>query len=149
MSVEMPYVSLRWVGGTLTNFLEIRKRIDRFESLSSQREKGELTKYTKKERLLIDREIANLEKDFLGIVSVKEMPAAVILVDSKKEAIALAEAHKQHVPVVAICGSDCDMKEVEYAIPANDAAKASIEYLVKTLAQAYRAGTEERKKLIK
>jgi small subunit ribosomal protein S2 len=148
-AIEMPYVSLRWVGGTLTNFPEIRRRIEKYEDLSSKREKGELGKYTKKERLLIDREIANLEKSFLGIVSLKEMPGAIVMVDSKKEDIALAEAKTQGIPVVAICGSDCNLKDVDYAIPANDASKASIEFLVKELAQAYQDGVKLRKAEVK
>lgn len=144
-SVEMPFVALRWVGGTLTNFGQITKRVAKFEDLTSKKEKGELTKYTKKERLLIDREIANLDKDFSGIVSMRELPAAIILVDSKKEEIALDESISAGIPVVAICGSDCDLKKVNYAIPANDSSKASIEFLVKELANAYREGAKMKK----
>jgi small subunit ribosomal protein S2 len=143
LSIEMPYVNLRWIGGSLTNFPEIRRRIDKYEDLMSKREKGELVKYTKKERLLIDREIAKLESSFLGIVAMKEMPAAVVIVDSEKEHIALAEARKQKIPVVAICGSDCDLKKVNYPIPANDSAKASVEFLLRELSSAYMEGVKE------
>ncbi len=138
----MPYVNLRWFGGTLTNFPLIRKRIEKYEDLMSKREKGELTKYTKKERLLIDREIAKLEQSFSGIVSMKEMPAAVVMVDSEKEHIALAEIRKQGIPVVAICGSDCNLKKVNYPIPANDSAKASVDFLLKELSAAYTEGVK-------
>lgn len=141
--IEMPYVNLRWIGGTLTNFPEIRRRIDKYEDLMSKREKGELVKYTKKERLLIDREIAKLENTFLGIVTMKEMPAAVIMIDSEKEHIALAEIRKQGIPVVAICGSDCNLKKVTYPIPANDSAKASVDFLLKELSSAYTEGVQE------
>ncbi len=144
-SVEMPFVALRWVGGTLTNFVQIAKRIAKFEDLTAKREKGELAKYTKKERLLIDREIANLDKDFSGIVSMRELPAAVILVDSKKEEIALDEARSLNIPVTALCGTDCNLKEVTYPIPANDASKASVDFIVKELASAYREGAKMRK----
>ena len=113
--------------------------------MSSKREKGELSKYTKKERLLIDREIDNLEKDFSGIVSMKELPGAVLLVDSKKEYIALEEARKIGVPVVAICGSDCDIKLVNYPVPANESSKQSISFLVKELLSAYQQGAQELK----
>ena len=142
-AVAMPYVNLRWIGGTLTNFPEIRRRIDKYEDLVSKREKGELVKYTKKERLLIDREIAKLENSFSGIVSMKEMPAAVVIVDSEKEHIALAEIKKQGIPVVAICGSDCNLKKVTHPIPANDSAKASIEFLLKELSNSYLEGAKE------
>ena len=139
-AIEMPYVNLRWIGGTVTNFPQIRKRIEKYEDLTLKREKGELVKYTKKERLLIDREIAKLEQSFSGIVSMKEMPAAVVIVDSEKEHIALAEIKKQGIPVVAICGSDCNLKKVNYPIPANDSAKASIDFLLKELSSAYTEG---------
>ena len=141
-AIEMPYVNLRWIGGTLTNFPQIRRRIDKYEDLMAKREKGELVKYTKKERLLIDREIAKLEQSFLGIVSMKEMPSAVIIVDSEKEHIALAEIKKQGIPVVGICGSDCNLKKVTYPIPANDSAKASVEFLLKELSSAYTEGAK-------
>ncbi len=144
-AIAQPFVALRWVGGTLTNFPQIRKRVEKFEDLSAKREKGELSKYTKKERLLIDREIANLEKDFSGIVSMKELPGVIVLVDSKKENIALDEARKLGIPVVAICSSDCDLKVVQYAVPANDSSKTSIAYLVKELAQAYNSGIVAKK----
>lgn len=142
-AIEMPYVNLRWIGGTLTNFPQIRRRIDKLEDLTSKHEKGELAKYTKKERLLIDREIAKLDNSFSGIVSMKEMPAAVVIVDSEKEHIALAEIKKQGIPVVAICGSDCNLKKVNYPIPANDSAKASVEFLLKELSSAFEEGAKE------
>jgi small subunit ribosomal protein S2 len=145
-AINMPYVNLRWIGGSLTNFPQIRRRIDKYEDLLAKSEKGELVKYTKKERLLIDREIAKLESTFSGIVSMKEMPAAIVIVDSEKEHIALAEAKKQGIPVVAICGSDCNLKKVQHPIPANDSAKASVEFLLKELSSAYLEGSKEVKK---
>jgi small subunit ribosomal protein S2 len=92
LSINMPYVDGRWIGGTLTNFPQIRKRVEKLERLNSEKEKGELAKYTKKERLLIDREIANLERFFSGIVSLKDLPKAVFIIDPKKEKIAVKEA---------------------------------------------------------
>ena len=86
-SINMPYVAGRFIGGTLTNFPEIKKRVDKMESWLSQKEKGELTKYTKKERLLIDREIDKLKEFFFGISSMKSLPDAVFIVDSKKESL--------------------------------------------------------------
>ena len=92
LSINMPYVDGRWIGGTLTNFMQIRKRVEKLERLTSEKEKGELAKYTKKERLLIDREIANLERFFTGIVSMKDLPKAIFVVDPKKEVTAVKEA---------------------------------------------------------
>ncbi len=140
MSVDMPYVASRWIGGTLTNAVEIKKRIAKFEDLQKQKEKGELAKYTKKERLLIDREIANLDMMFSGIVSMKELPKALFVIDPKKEFIAVAEAKKMSIPVVALLNTDCDVTEVEYPIVGNDASVSSIALFTNEIAKAYKAG---------
>jgi small subunit ribosomal protein S2 len=135
----MPFVDGRWIGGTLTNYPEIRRRVEKLEKLTVEREKGELAKYTKKERLLIDREISNLEYMFSGIVSLKGMPSALIVVDPKKEHIAVKEAQDKGIPVVAIAGSDCDLTEVTYAIVGNDASQTSIAYFMSEIVKAYKA----------
>lgn len=132
-----PVVGGRWIGGTLTNFGQIRKRIDIYENRLKEKEKGELAKYTKKERLLIDREIAKLELMFGGIVSMKDKPGVLIVVDPKKEFIAVEEARQVGVPVVAIASSDCDVTLVDYAIPANDSSAASTSFFLDELARAY------------
>ncbi len=139
-SINMPYVAGRWIGGTFTNFPQIKKRTERLEMLVTQKEKGELSKYTKKERLLIDREIETLQRFFQGIVSMKEMPKALFVVDSKREHIAVTEAHKAKIPVIALTGSDCNIKEVEYPIPGNDTSVASITFFLNELIQAYKDG---------
>jgi small subunit ribosomal protein S2 len=137
--LNMPYVAGRFVGGTITNFVEIKKRIDKLADLKSQRERGELSKYTKKERLLIDREIARLEKFFGGISNLTKVPNAIFVVDPRKERVVINEAKQMHIPVVALAGTDCDISEVEYSIPANDSSKKSIEYVVKKIVEAYQA----------
>ncbi len=138
LSIDMPYVAGRWIGGTFTNFPQIKKRVDLLESLTSQREKGELAKYTKKERLLIDRQIDTLTRFFSGIVSMKEMPKAIFVVDSKHESIARMEAKKLKIPVISISGTDCDISDVDYPIPANDASRGSIEFLLGEIVSAYK-----------
>ena len=100
LSMDMPYVTERWIGGTLTNFPEIKKRIARLEELRSKKEKGELDVYTKKERLLIDEQIEKLGRFFGGLVLVKKMPDALFVIDSKREHIAVTEAKKAGIPVV-------------------------------------------------
>lgn len=137
LKAGQPVVAGRWIGGTLTNFGQIRKRIDKYEGRIAEKEKGDLAKYTKKERLLIDREVAKLELMFGGIVSMKEKPGVLIVVDPKKEAIAVEEARQTGVPVVAIASSDCDISLVDYAIPANDASASSAAYFLNELATAY------------
>ena len=136
-SIGMPFVDGRWIGGTLTNFPEIKKRLMKLEDLTKQKEKGELTKYTKKERLMIDREIANLERFFSGISSMKDLPKAMVVVDSKKEIIAVTEAQKMNIPVIALCGTDCDITGINYPIVANDASVSSITFFVTEIAKAY------------
>lgn len=139
-AIHMPYVAGRFIGGSLTNFPQIKKRVEKLERLLSERERGELTKYTKKERLLIDREIKSLEEMFGGIVSMKALPAALFVIDSKREHIAVAEATQMKIPVIALSNSDCDLSEVTYPIPGNDSSRASIEYFLQELVSAYKKG---------
>ena len=109
----------------------------KLEDLVKQKERGELSKYTKKERLMIDREIANLERFFSGISSMKDLPKAIVVVDSKKEIIAVTEAQKTNIPVIALCGTDCDISGINYPIVANDASVSSISFFVNEIAKAY------------
>lgn len=139
-SLNMPFVDGRWIGGTITNFGQIRKRMDRYEKLIADKEKGELAKYTKRERMLIDKEIASLEKMFLGIVGMRKIPDVLFIVDSKKEKIAVGEADHAKIPVIALLGSDCNMKEVKYPIVGNDTAKSSIQYFLEEIKNAYNEG---------
>jgi small subunit ribosomal protein S2 len=139
-SADMPYVAGRWIGGTLTNFAEIKKRVAKFEDLQKQKEKGELVKYTKKERLLIDRQISNLEEMFSGIVTLKEMPKALFVVDPKKESIAVFEAKKMGVPVIALANTDCNITLVDFPIVANDSSISSISFFISEIVKAYKEG---------
>lgn len=138
MALDMPYVTERWIGGTLTNFPEIKKRIARLEDLKQKREAGELDKYTKKERLLLDREIDKLTLYFGGLTTLKKTPDAMIIVDTKKEHIAFTEAMKAHVPVIGISNTDCDIREIDYPIIANDASQSSITFFIEAIAEAYK-----------
>ncbi len=139
-SINMPYVAGRFIGGTLSNFPEIKKRVDKLESWVSQKEKGELVKYTKKERLLIDREIEKLRNFFFGLSVMKRLPDAVFIVDSKKEHIALKEAKTMGIPVIALCGTDNNLNDVDFPIPGNDSSKTSIEFFLKKVAESYKEG---------
>ena len=145
LSVDMPIVAGRWVGGTMSNFGEIRKRIAKYEDLLSQKEKGELSKYTKKERLLIDRQIDNLEDLFAGLVSMKDLPKAMFVIDPRKEAIAVAEAQKMGVPVIALAGTDCNISKIEYPIVGNDTSVSSINFFASEMAKAYKKGKTPKK----
>ncbi|MDD4803823.1 MAG: 30S ribosomal protein S2 [Candidatus Pacebacteria bacterium] len=140
MSVDMPYIDGRWIGGTITNTTEIKKRVAKFEDLQRQKEKGELSKYTKKEKMLIEKEIDNLDIMFSGIVGMKDLPKALFVIDPKKENIAVSEAKKAGIPVIALANTDCNIKEIDYPIVANDASVSSISFFVSEIVKAYKAG---------
>jgi small subunit ribosomal protein S2 len=140
LSAQAPFVAGRWVGGTLSNFSIIHKRVEKLLGLLDEKEKGTLAKYTKKERLMIDRDIKRLEEMFGGIRALSQIPGAVVIVDPKAEKIALAEAAALSIPVVALANSDCDLKKITYPIPANDASVATIAFVVEKLAAAYAEG---------
>ena len=135
-----PYVSGRWIGGTLTNWSEVKKRLARLGELSVMREKGELAKFTKLERLLIDREITDLELMFGGLRGLEKTPGALVIVDPRREHTAVTEAAKMHIPIVALMNSDCDAKHILHPIPANDASRHTIELIMEEVAKAVDAG---------
>jgi small subunit ribosomal protein S2 len=140
LSLNMPYVSERWVGGALTNFPEIKKRITKLLDLRDQKEKGGLDKYTKKERLLIDREMADMTKNFQGLTGITRTPDVMFVIDPKKEHIAVTEAHKMNLPVIAVLNTDCNLKQTEFPIIANDASVSSISYFLNEVKKAYNKG---------
>lgn len=135
--IGTPFVAGRWIGGTLTNFKEIRKRIDRLEKLRKERDAGERDKYTKLERLMLDREIEELEGRFGGLEDMKELPSALFVVDPRHENAAVSEANQLDIPVVALANSDCDFKAIQYPIPANDSVVKSITFFTSLIADAY------------
>lgn len=140
LALNMPYVSERWVGGALTNFPEIKKRIVKLLDLRNQKEKKELDKYTKKERLLIDREMEDMTKNFQGLTGITHTPDAVFVVDPKKEHIAVTEARKMNLPVIALLNTDCNLKQIQYPIVANDASVSSITFFLTKIKEAYTSG---------
>ena len=143
-SLGMPFATTRWVGGILTNFPEIKKRTNRLEELRAAKISGDLQKkYTKKEQLLIAREVAKMEELFSGIVSLKGLPDAMLIIDPRKENNAVLEAKRLGIPTVALASTDCDITDITYPIVANDASRASIEFIIKHLADAYRGAKSE------
>lgn len=141
--LAMPYVAGRWLGGTLTNFTEIKKRIDRLEELTNDRDQGVLEKkYTKKERLLISREIERLEERVGGLSGVTRLPDALVVVDTRAESIAVREANNVGIPVIGIMNSDCDLSQVSHPLVGNDASRESVSFFLKHVVDAYRDGTK-------
>lgn len=135
--INQPYVAGRWIGGSLTNFQEIKKRLARLIEISDMNESGEIAKYTKRERLLMDREATDLETMFGGLRGLVRIPDAVFIVDPKQESAALAEALQLKLPVIALLNSDCDGSRISYPIPGNDANSQVITYVLDEVAKAY------------
>ena len=135
-----PYVAGRWIGGTLTNFKNIRTRLDLLAKLSGERDRGELGKYTKKERLMIDRQIEKLISRFGGIAHLAALPAALFVVDTRHEHIAVREANQLGIPVVGLASSDCDFSVIQYPIPGNDTSVRSVRTISDAISQAYQDG---------
>lgn len=132
----MYYVNARWLGGMLTNFKTIRKRIDRLALLNKMEEDGTFDLLPKKEVIKLRLEMEKLEKFLGGIKDMKKLPAALFVVDPRKEKIAIAEARKLGIPVVAIVDTNCDPDEVDFVIPGNDDAIRAVKLLASTMANA-------------
>lgn len=131
-----PYVNERWLGGTLTNFEIIKKRIDYFKDLEKKKAEGELEKYTKKERIEIDRELKKLERKFGGIKGLEKLPEAIFVLDMKKEALAVKEALAKGIKVIGIAHTNVDPNLADYPIPANDDAISSVKYILEKVKEA-------------
>jgi small subunit ribosomal protein S2 len=141
--VGMPYVTERWLGGMLTNFPTVYKRIQRLKELEALENSNDQV-LTKKELLVLRREREKLTKNLEGIRNMTKLPSAIWVVDTKKEHLAVAEAHKLGIPVVAILDTNCDPDEVDYKIPGNDDAIRSIGLLTRVIADAAAAGLQAR-----
>ncbi len=139
-----PYVVERWLGGMLTNFQTIRKSIRRMEDLAKLEKDGTLAQLKKKERLMKGRERMKLERNLSGIADMARMPGALFIVDLNREHIAVAEARKLGIPIIAMVDSNCDPDLVDYLIPCNDDAHKSIRLITATIAGAISQGKKQR-----
>jgi small subunit ribosomal protein S2 len=138
--VSMPYVNQRWLGGMLTNFTTVHKRLQRLKDLEAMEASGEFAGRTKKEVLLLTREKEKLARSLGGIRDMARVPSAIWVVDTKKEHIAVGEARKLNIPVVAVLDTNCDPDEVDYPLPGNDDAIRSAALLTKVVAEAVAEG---------
>ncbi len=132
----MDYVNNRWIGGLLTNFATVKKSLDRLKELDELKEKGDVTGLTKKELLRLEKERLRIEKNLGGLRDMTKLPGALFVVDSRREAIAVREARKLGIPVVAIVDSNCDPDEVDFVIPGNDDAIRAIDLFSNAVADA-------------
>ncbi len=140
--VGMHYVNARWLGGMMTNFKTIKKRIERLYQLQKMEEDGTFDLLTKKEVMKLRGEMEKLEKYLGGIKEMKKLPGALFVVDPKKEKIAIAEAKKLNIPVVAIVDTNCDPEEVDYAIPGNDDAIRAVKLIASVISNAVLEGKQ-------
>ncbi|MBE6970076.1 MAG: 30S ribosomal protein S2 [Ruminococcaceae bacterium] len=140
--VGMYYVNARWLGGMLTNFRTMRTRVDRLAQLKKMQEDGTFDMLPKKEVMKLLGEMAKLEKYLGGVKDMKKLPGALFVIDPRKEHIAIAEARKLHIPIVAIVDTNCDPDEVDYVIPGNDDAIRAIRLISATMANAVQEGRQ-------
>ena len=141
--IKMPFADQRWLGGTLTNWKQIKKTVDRLMELQEQKKTGGFTGYTKKERSKFDKEIIRLNRIAGGLKGMKGLPGVVFVVDVKRESVVVREANRMGIPVVAIVDSNCDPRGVDIVIPANDDALRSIKLIVELMGKAIKNGKKK------
>jgi len=130
----VPYITNRWLGGFLTNFSNVIKLAKRYKDLVQKRDSGELNKYTKKEKLNIEKEIAKMESVIYGVKDLEKMPDAIFVWDVKKERTAIKEAQNKKIPLIGICDTNANPLGIDYVIPTNDDATRAIELIIKYIA---------------
>lgn len=144
--LKMPFVTERWLGGMLTNFATVRKSIKKMQSIDKMSADGTFANISKRERLQIERERIKLQKVLGGIADLNRLPAALFIVDVKREHIAVKEAMKLNIPVFAICDTNSDPSPIDFPIPANDDAAKSISIITQFISEAIIEGVNERRK---
>ena len=130
---EMPYVHEKWMGGCLTNFLVIKKVIKKYNDLTRDKTEGKLEKYTKKERVDIDKDLAKLRLKVGGLTDLNRLPDALFIWDINEEKTAVTEAKKKNIPIIAVCDTNVNPKDIDYIIPANDDAAKTIKLILNTV----------------
>lgn len=141
---EQLYITQRWLGGTLTNFVTIRRRLRYLADLEAQRDRGDFSRLTKAEALKREEEIGKLNRVFGGIKTMDRLPAAMYVIDPKEEEIAVREAVKLNVPVIAMVDTNCDPDVIDYVVPCNDDAIRSIRLITSKIADAAQEGINRR-----
>lgn len=136
LSLNAPYIAERFIGGTLTNFPQMKKRIEKLHDLLKKKETGELAVYTKKEQLLIQRDIDRLDRDFGGISALTNLPAAIVIIDPRHESMCVKEAKLLHIPIVALSNTDCTIDGIEYPIVGNDGSVPAVRFVLETMKTA-------------
>src|SRR5438045_3148061 len=138
----MPYVNFRWLGGMLTNFQTVHSRVAKLREFQRQVDSGEVDLMSKKEGLKVRRDLAKLERNLGGIKNLERLPSAVFIIDTKKEHIAVTEANRLHIPVVAVVDTNCDPDIIDFVIPGNDDAIRSAQLMCRVISDAVNEGRE-------
>lgn len=139
----MPYLVERWIGGLLTNFEEVKRRLRKYHNMHEQVKTGEVEKYTKKEQVKFKKDLEKMDRYLIGLSNLEKMPDAIYIADMRTEKTALAETSRKHVPVIGICDTNVDPHDADYPIPANDDAVNSIKIMADLLAEAVNEGKKE------
>lgn len=148
VETDIPYVVEGWIGGVITNFAIIKKAIKKYKDLTSEREAGLLSKYTKKERIKIDREIGRLEKNVGGLVTLTRTPDVMFVWDIKEEQTAVTEAKKKGVTIIGLCDTNTNPKFIDHIIPANDDATKTVKLILALIEEAIKAGQTRAQKAV-
>jgi small subunit ribosomal protein S2 len=144
VTTNMPYATSRWLGGTLTNFVTVRRSIDKYKQYMRWENDGTLDKMHNKESAAVRREMSRMNRNFEGIVDLEQMPGALFVVDTKTEDIAVAEANRLKIPVIALVDTNSDPSKLDYPIPGNDDSLKSIRIIVEVILDAIQAGLAQR-----
>ncbi len=146
ISCSMPYVNEKWLGGLLTNFKTIRKSIENLKKLEEMEETGEINNYTKKEQKIFRKKKEKMQKYVGGIKDMEKLPDLILIIDVKKEELAVKEANKLKIPIVALVDTNCDPDPIDYIIPGNDDAIRSIKLVASKMSEAIRSGKDKYEK---
>lgn len=146
LNLSLPYMLNRWIGGTLSNFKNIKGRTEKMKRMQQEKEEGRWTKYTKKEKVLFNRELSKLENRFTGIVSLNELPQIIFVLDTRKEKIAMKEANNAGIPVIGFSNADADINLIQHPIIANIHSRDTVAYVLNLIEEAYKEGVKNKEK---
>jgi len=135
---SLPYVTVKWPAGLLTNFETLLKNINKLKSMKEEKETGDWSKFVKHEQIKLQKHLNRLEKFYGGLISIDRLPDALVVVDIKKEKTAILEAVRMNIPVVAVVDTNVDPKQIKYPIPANDDSPETVEFIIKEIAKSYK-----------
>ena len=144
-NLSLPHMLNRWIGGTLSNFTNIKGRLNKMSTMQKEKDEGAWTKYTKKEKVLLNRELAKLENRFTGIATLTELPQAIFVLDTRKESIAVKEANSAGIPIIGFSSANADIHRMQHPIIANIHSREAVAYILGLVEEAYKKGVSSKK----